>query len=156
MPIPALRRVEKPEHGFSIDVPQDWPEEEPDLNNSPYEVARFRLNHDDVRHIALVFCPTDNAEPQVWLVANAVRGRLKRSGFTDMSLAECQWGGGDGVRIDCQREYAGPSSLWTVREYLAVTCGLVYILGVGTNQPVEDGRLFDEMASRFELLASGG
>jgi hypothetical protein len=152
MPIPALRRVEKPEHGFSIEVPQDWPEEPPDLSNRPYEVNRFRLHDGDAWHLALVFRRTDHAEPQVWLAANAARGRLKRSGFAHMSLAECEWGGGDGVRIDCQREFAGPGGLWTVREYLAVAGGVVYVLGVGSNQPLDDGPLFDEIARRFALI----
>lgn len=52
MPIPTLRRVEKPEHGFAIAVPQVWPEEPPDSGNSPYEVARFRLHDGDAWHIA--------------------------------------------------------------------------------------------------------
>lgn len=30
--------------------------------------------------------------------------------------------------------------------------GVVYVLGVGTNQPLDDGPLFDEIASRFDLL----
>lgn len=154
MPIPVLRRVERPEHGFTIEVPQDWPDEPPDLSNSPSEVARFRLHDGDAWHLVLVFRRTDDTEPQVWLAANAARGRLKRSGFTHMNLAECEWGGGDGVRIDCQREFAGPGGLWTVREYFAVASGVVYVLGVGTNRPLDDGPLFDEIASRFELLAS--
>ena len=152
MPIPNLRRVEKPEYGFAIHVPQVWPEEPPDPSNSPYEVTRFRLHDSDVWHIALVFRRTDDAEPQVWLAANAARGRMKRSGFTQMSLAECEWGGGEGVRIDCQREFAGPGGLWTVREYLAVVRGVVYALGLGTNEPDDDSLLFDEMARCFELL----
>jgi len=155
MPIPILRHVERLDHGFSIEVPEDWPEEPPDLSNSPYEVARFRLHEDDAWHMALVFRRTDDAEPQVWLAANAARGRLSRSGFTHMNLAECEWGGGGGVRIDCQREFAGPSGLWTVREYLAVANGVLYILGLGTNHPLDDEPLFDEVARRFELLALG-
>jgi hypothetical protein len=152
MPLPTLRYTEKPEHGFSIAVPEDWLEEPPALDNSPYEVTRFRLHEGDAWHLALVFRRTDDAEPQVWLAANAARGRLKRSGFTQMSLAECWWGGGDGVRIDCQKEFGGPGGLWTVREYLTVGDGVVYALGLGTNKPENNGSLFDEIARRFVLL----
>jgi hypothetical protein len=156
MPIPMLRRVEKPEHGFSIELPGTWSEEPPDLDNSQYEVARFRGNEGDARRLTLVFRPTDEAEPQVWTTANAVRGRLTGSGFSHMCLSECQWGGGDGVRIDCDRPYRGRDGVWTVREYVAVASDVVYILGMGTNQPLEDGPVFDEMAGRFEVLASHG
>jgi hypothetical protein len=153
MPIPELRRVEKPELGFSIELPEDWREEPPDLTNSPYEVARFRGNVGDARRLTLVFRPTDDAKPQVWTTANAVRGRLTSIGFSHMSLSECQWGGGDGVRIDCDRPVRGRDGIWTVREYLAVASDVPYILGMGTNQHLEDGPLFDEIASRFNVLA---
>lgn len=72
-----------------------------------------------------------------------------------MSLTECEWGGGEGVRINCQREFAGPGGLWTVREYLVVHGGVVYALGLGTNEPENDGLLFDKIARRFELPALG-
>ena len=41
MAYPTLRRVEKPEYGFALYVPEDWRESSPDLRNSPWEVARF-------------------------------------------------------------------------------------------------------------------
>ena len=154
VPIPNLRRVEKPEYGFSIEVPEDWPEEPPDLNNSQYEVARFRYYDADARRLTLVSRPTDDAEPQVWTAANAVRGRRQRTGFMHFSLAECEWGGGDGVRIDCDKPSDRPRGVWTIREYLAVANGVVYILGMGTSQPIDDGPLFDEIATRFEVFAA--
>ena len=44
-----LRRVEKPEYGFALRVPDDWKELPPDLRNSAWEVARFSANDPAIR-----------------------------------------------------------------------------------------------------------
>ncbi len=51
----GLRRVDKPELGLTVFVPEDWAEFPPQPTNNPYEVARFQHHEANARRMCLVF-----------------------------------------------------------------------------------------------------
>jgi hypothetical protein len=48
------QRIEKPDFGYAVHVPDGWDERPPDLKNSPWETARF-TQPADRRHSLIVF-----------------------------------------------------------------------------------------------------
>jgi hypothetical protein len=144
----SLRAVTKPELGFTVWVPEHWSEFEPQLSNSPYEVARFRYR-DEGRHICLVFRPPPRPDATPRAYAEGARWTLERKGFAHFTFEDLTLDGRPAVRMDFDRTLDfGP---WFVREYFLVQRDVAYVLGLGTSRPKPDGATFDNMASRFHL-----
>ena len=143
------QRVEKTVYGYAIQVPVGWEEREPDLRNSPWETARF-VDPGDRRHSVIVF--RNPVGPRIGAIDMARRAEtaLAASGFDGFGIAEAEWGGEPGMRLDCAKSDTG--RVWAVREYFAVTDGIGFCLGCGSAVPEEDEPIFAEMARTFEVL----
>ncbi len=143
------QRIEKPDFGYAVQVPEGWEERPPNLKNSPTETARFgdpldRRHHLVVHRGFLRLALTPVA------VAEQVRDRLESVGFGDFRIAEARVAGRDGARLDCAHHDAG--RVWAVREYFAIRDGVRFVLACGTSVPEEDDAVFEAVAARFELL----
>lgn len=148
----SWERIEKPEFGYAVHVPQNWYERPPDLKNSPWETARF---HDraDARHCVIVFRQPIRPGRGAAEIAEAVQPALEGAGFGDFQLTDLHIAGRPGVRLDCARHDA--ARIWAVRDYLVVQRDVSFCLGCGTSVPEEDDPLFATMAERLELLDLG-
>lgn len=146
------QRIEKPEFGYAVQVPEGWEERPPDLKNSPTETARF-ADPGDRRHHVVVHRGFLRLGLTPVAVAERVRGRLEKVGFGDFRVAETRVAGMSGARLDCAHHDAG--RVWAVREYFVIRDGVRFVLGCGTSVPDEDDALFEAMAERFELLDPG-
>lgn len=143
------QRVEKPDFGYAVVVPQGWDERPPNLKNSPWETARFG-DVNDRRHSVIVFRQPVQPGREVMEVAEQVQPALARSGFTDFEITAATMAGGPAALLRCARHDAG--RVWAVREYLHVRENVTFCLGCGTSVPDEDDEMFADMAERFELL----
>jgi hypothetical protein len=144
------QRIEKPDFGYAVHVPDGWAERPPNLKNSPWETARFH-QPDDRRHSVVVFRSPSRRGGDARQVAEHAQAALEHGGFTDFALSEVEMAGRTGALLECAKHDAG--RVWAVREYF-VTYGeaVSFCLGCGTAVPEEDAALFTEMAERFELL----
>jgi hypothetical protein len=143
------QRIEKPDFGYAVHVPQGWDERPPNLENSPWETARF-TQPDDRRHTLVVFRGPTRPGREAAELADAVRMSLGHHRFTDFESTGVRIAGRDGVRLDCARYDAG--RVWAVREYFVVEDGVYFCLGCGSAMPEEDEALFAAMAERFEIF----
>jgi hypothetical protein len=145
------RRISKPEYSYAVSVPEGWDERPPNLKNSPWETARFG-DSDDRRHSVIVFrIPIFRTRSAVDLAENA-QVSLAEAGFGEFQVTETAVAGRPGARLDCARRDAG--RVWAVRQYLVVTDEASLCLGLGSAVPDEDAGLFDEMATRWELISA--
>ncbi|TVT18560.1 hypothetical protein LWP59_35845 [Amycolatopsis acidiphila] len=143
------QRVEKPDFGYAVAVPQGWDERPPNLKNSPWETARFGESGDR-RHSLIVFRHPVKPGRDVMEVAELVQPSLERSGFTDFEITPGTMAGRPAAVLWCAKHDAGRT--WAVREYLSVQDDVAFCLGCGTSVPGEDDELFASIAERFELL----
>jgi hypothetical protein len=146
----AFRRVEKTDLGFAVHVPDDWPEFPPQPTNSPFEVARFHYR-DGERHVCLIFRHPGSSGLDPHVPAQEERTILDRKGFEHFSFEDLEISGRPAVRMDFDRADL-PIGMWWAREYFVVARNLVYILGVGSTDIDGDQDLFNQMATRFEVL----
>jgi len=143
------QRVEKTTYGYAVLVPEGWVEREADLRNSPWETARF-VDPADRRHSVIVFRSPLRPRSTAADMARRAETSLASVGFGELAIADAEWAGRAGVRLDCAKRDAG--RVWAVREYFAVTDGVGFCLGCGSAAPEEDEPLFAEMARTFEVL----
>jgi hypothetical protein len=143
------QRVEKTTYGYAVRIPEDWVEREVDLRNSPWETARF-VDPADRRHSVIVFRNPIGPGRTAADMARRAQTSLAANGFGELEIADAEWGGRAGVRLDCAKRDVG--RVWAVREYFAVADGIGFCLGCGSAAPEEDEPLFAEMARTFELL----
>lgn len=81
----SWRRIEKPDFGYAISIPEGWIETPPDLRNSPWETARFGTP-EDRRHDVVVFRqPVISGQTAADIVANA-KSHLEGYGFGDFHV----------------------------------------------------------------------
>ncbi|MEV6850732.1 hypothetical protein [Actinoplanes sp. NPDC051411] len=150
--VPSMpwQRIEKTDFGYAVTVPESWVEREPDLNNSPWETARY-TDPSSWRHSAIVFRhPSGGRRREAAEMATGAERALTAGGFGELEIAGAEWAGREGVRLDCVKRDAG--RVWAVREYFLVVDGVGFCLGLGSAAPDEDEPLFTEMARRFEIL----
>jgi hypothetical protein len=144
------QRVERPEYGYAVHIPQGWEEREANLKNSPWEVARY-VEPGDRRHMVGVFKPFRRPGRTAAELATGARSALEGSGFSEFSSAPATLGGVPAVQLSCVKRDAG--RVWAVRELFAVQGETELCLGFGTAAPDEDDPIFEAMAERFEILA---
>jgi hypothetical protein len=147
--LPPLLRVERPEHGFAVHVPEHWQELPLEPADTPYEVARFGYK-DPNEHLCMVF-RDEGAFGHVSEIAERARTALEARGFSHFVMSDAEMAGREAVRLDFDNVHGG--ELWSVSDYVVKAGDLVYILGVGTSEPDKDAPVFDEMLRRFELIA---
>lgn len=145
------QRVEKPEFGYAVQIPDGWEERPPDLRNSPWETARF-VEPGDRRHSVIVFRSPGRPGRTGAEMAERAQHSLASAGFDDFEIAEAVVDGRPAARLDCARYDAG--RVWAVREYFVAHDGAGFCLGCGSAAPEEDETLFAGLAERFELLTS--
>ena len=104
----------------------------------------------DRRHSVIVFRNPVGPGNTAADMARRAQASLAAVGFAELAVADAEWGGRAGVRLDCAKHDAG--RVWAVREYFAVTDGIGFCLGCGSAVPEEDEPLFAEMARTFEVL----
>jgi hypothetical protein len=144
------QRVEKPDFGYAVHIPQGWDERPPDLKNSPWETARFG-DQADRRHTVIVFRhPTAHSPAEV---AERARTTLEARGFADFEVTDTEVAGRPGARLDCAKQDAG--RVWAVREYFVSHGDVVFCLGCGSAVPDEDHEMFTAMAETLELMEIG-
>jgi hypothetical protein len=143
------QRIEKPEFGYAVHVPEDWDERPPNLKNSPWETARFG-QPSDRRHSVIVFRGPGRPGATAAEIAELVQGTLEAAGFGDFVISDADMAGRRAARLDCARHDAG--RVWAVREYFVVEDGVRFYLGLGSSVPDADDALFTAMAERFEIL----
>jgi hypothetical protein len=143
------QRIEKPEFGYAVQVPEDWAERPPNLKNSPWETARFG-QPSDRRHSMIVFRGPGRRGATAADVAELVQPTLESAGFSDFQITDVEVAGRVAARLDCARHDAG--RVWAVREYFVVQDDVRFCLGCGSSVPEEDDLLFASIAERFEIL----
>jgi len=149
---PALRRIEKPEYGFALEVPVEWVDEPPDLKNSPWEAARaFASYPDGARRGFIVFRNPagPGADPEA--AARGAQNFLSRNGFSNFALSDAVIAGRPAVRLDFDRPSVAPR-VWAVRHYFLVVENRTFCVSFGTSEPSEDGPLVERLAASFELI----
>jgi hypothetical protein len=142
-----MQKITKPEHGFTVAIPDGWAEFPPMLTNSPYEVARF-ARRDHANHLCLVFRSPGN-DPRK--PAEGARERLARSGYGNFALDDAALGARAGVRLTFDKPAA--AGVWAVREYFVSVNNVVYCLGLGSSDPAGDAAIFDAMTAAFDIAA---
>jgi hypothetical protein len=142
------QRIDKPDFGYTVQVPQTWEEREPNLKNSPWETARF-VDAQDRRHSLIIFRQPVSAIRSATAIAEGAQHSLAQVGFVDFEISDAIVAGRAGARLDCARHDAGRT--WHVREYFVVENGVSFCLGCGSSVPEEDDPLFAVMAERLEL-----
>jgi hypothetical protein len=149
---PALRRVEKPEYGFAVSVPEEWRELSPDARNSPWEVARFSGPRPGGGvGICLVFRNPKAPNADAHAFAEGVQPGLEHSGFGNFRLMDAVVAGRPGARLDFDRPSPN-GGIWAVRHYFLVVGDVPFCVSFGTTAPDEDRGLLDALIARFELL----
>jgi hypothetical protein len=123
---PNLRRVEKPEFGFAVHVPVDWPELTPQPNNSGYERARFAYR-DERRHNCQVFLSEGSTGLDPRVRAEDARVMLAERDFEHFVFDRTEIAGCPAVRLDF--DIARDWGLWSVRQYYVSAGNLIYTLG---------------------------
>jgi hypothetical protein len=146
------QRIEKPDFGYAVHVPQNWAEHAPDLKNSPLETARFG-DPGDRRHCLVVFRGWPMPGRNAVQAAERLQVTLEAAGFGRFQITRTQLAGLPAARLDCALHDAG--RIWAVREYVVIRDGIRFVLGCGSSVPEEDDSLFTAMAERFELLPPG-
>ena len=146
------QRIEKPDFGYAVHVPQGWEERPPDLENSPWETARFG-DPVDRRQSIIVFRHPVRPGRDAAEVAEAVQSTLEAAGYLDFRITAATVAGGPGARLDCARHDAG--RVYAVREFFAVAGGASFCVGCGSTVPEQDDSLVVTIAERMELLDAG-
>lgn len=144
------QRIEKPDFGYAVQVPRGWDERPPNLKISPVETARF-IDPADRRHSVVVYRGMPRPGLTALKIAEQVQPTLEASGFGDFRIAEAEFAGRPGARLDCAQHDAG--RVWAVRQYYVVHEDVRFVLGCGSAAPDEDDDLFTAIADRFEILA---
>jgi hypothetical protein len=146
---PPLRRVEKPELGFALSLPEGWREEPPDPFNSAQEIARFVGPGPGARN-CLVF--RNRAEPGLTAAAAARRvvAVLERGGFGNFVHHGVPLAGRPAARLDFDKPAAGGT--WSVRHYFVVAADTPFCVSFGTSALAQDARLIDALAATFAFL----
>jgi hypothetical protein len=143
------QRIEKPDFGYAVHVPDDWDERPPNLKNSPWETARFS-QRTDRRHSCVVFRSPNRRARDVTEIAEHAQSSLEGAGFTDFQITEAQLAGREASLLECALHDAG--RVWAVREYFVSHEDIHFCLAFGSSVPEEDAALFTEIAGRFEIL----
>ena len=152
-PVPTLRRIEKPEYGFAISLPEHWQEEPPDPGNSPWEVARFRGTQPALPGLmrnCLVFRNPTRRGVDARTSARNNQPPLERAGFGNFRFHDAVIASRPGARIDFDQPT--PSGIWSCRHYHLVLEEATFCVAFGTTQPDEDTALLDALAGSFELI----
>src|SRR5688500_13705136 len=111
-PHQSLRRIERPEYGFAVLLPEDWREEPPDLVNSEWEVARFTAAQEQVRS-CIVFRNPEPPEAALADLARKLEVNLSRNGYGNFRHCPTRVAGLPAVRIDFDRT-TPDGRLWSV------------------------------------------
>lgn len=147
-----LRRVEKPQYGFAVQLPEDWAEEPADPFNSEWEVARFRLSgpSGSVRN-CLVFRSPEKPDADPRDAARRAETSLGQAGFGNFRHVHIKLGGLPAARLDFDRPWPN-DRIWSCRHHFVVAAGHLFCLSFGTTAIEEDAPLLDELTARFEFI----
>src|SRR5690348_8123622 len=96
------QRIEKPDFGYAVHVPDDWQERPPDLRNSPWETARF-VQATDRGHSVIVFRSPVRRGRDAAEVAEHARTALEAIGFTGSRITEARVAGLPGALLRCAK-----------------------------------------------------
>ena len=152
--LPTLRRVEKPDLGFALHIPEQWLEEPPNLRNSPWEAFRAfgpRQRLGGGRSGCIVFRNPPQPAADAYTIARNVQPVLERDGFTSFTLHDAAVADRPGARLDFARPLPD-GGVWAVRHYFVVVAGIPFCVSFGTTGPIADAPLLDALIEHFELL----
>jgi hypothetical protein len=149
MAFPQLRRIEKPEYGFALSLPDDWREEPADPFNSWAEVARFAGPGPGTRG-CLVFRNATQPGIDAPTVARRVVRVLEQSGFGNFRHLDTVLAGRPGARLDFDKP--APSGVWSVRHYFVIERDTPFCVSFGTSALEQDAALIDTLAATFTFL----
>ncbi|AWS42192.1 hypothetical protein DKM19_13345 [Streptosporangium sp. 'caverna'] len=90
------QRIEKPDFGYAVHVPQGWDERPPNLKNSPWETARFG-DPTDRRHTVIVFRSMARLGWTAAEVAEGTQTSLQAADFGEFHIIDAQIAGQTGV-----------------------------------------------------------
>jgi hypothetical protein len=130
----SFHRVDKPDLGFAVALPDGWSEFPRPFSDSPFEVARFACR-DDVSHLCIVFRMPGSRDPRLRSVAERSRSRLCRRGYDNFAFTEVGVGGQPGLMLSFDKK----------------TEEGVWCLGLASGDPARAASVFDGIASRFEV-----
>lgn len=147
-----LQRIEKPHHGFAIQLPPDWAEELPNLTNSSHEVARYYRRGEGVRGI-IVFRDPHNRALRSADKALEIRPVLESAGYRDFHSSETRIAGRPATCLTCELREGPEQRPWSLREYFVLVDGVSYVFAVGTTDMAGDGALLSAVAVGIELFA---
>lgn len=143
---PELRRIERPDLGFSVSLPLDWIERAPDRSTRP-QVARWVGSRHPLR-FAVVFRNGLSVLSSPLRIAEVAAERFIANGFAVQALRPFRVAGKRGARLDVVRD--GGARPRTVREYFVVNEEEIFVLKLGSATASAHGRLFDAIAASFE------
>jgi len=143
------QRFEKPDYGYTIDLPRRWIEQPPDLKNSPLETARF-VDPEDRRHSVSVFRSMPAPETTAERLAERAQSALERHSWTEFTVAADTIGSEPGLRLNTVKRDAG--RVMALRQYFVARGDVGLILAANTVAAEEDDALLTEISERFGVL----
>ena len=142
-------RIEKPDFGYAISIPEEWIETPPDLRNSPWETARFG-SPEDRRHDVVVFRqPVISGQTAADIVANA-KSHLESYGFGSFHVEKVTVASREGWRLDFATTDAGRR--WSSQQYYVTDGDACFCFGYGSTAPDEIREIIDAMLASFAIL----
>jgi hypothetical protein len=148
----GLRRVDKPDLGLTVFVPDDWAEFPPQPANNPYEVARFQHHEAAARRICLIFRHPGSTGLSPQVPAGLVRAKREASRFcfANFTTEELDVAGWPAVRMEYDSDQFD-FGRWFVRDYFLVVRNVVVEFSLGTTAPADDAETFNLMVGSFQV-----
>ncbi len=145
----AWHRIEKPDYGYAISIPEGWIETPPNLRSNPWETVRFG-SPEDRRHDVVVFRqPVIPGQTVADIVANS-KTHLEGYGFSSFHVENVTVASRDGMRLDFAATDVGRN--WSIQEYFVVEGEACFCLGFGSSDPEEIQDIIDAMLASLAIL----
>src|SRR5262245_8825261 len=145
----AFRRVEKPDLGFALQVPEDW-QEQPSNPAVGSEVARFSSRQGNSVRLLLVFWSPMRSQLTPRAQAESMLPGIESQGYRELVLSDVRIANRPAIRLDCERRR--DAEIFSVQGYLVFAGRGFFAIALGTHDLDRDRELLDGMADRFEVL----
>ena len=152
-----LRTVTNIDYGFTLDVPVEWQELEPDLNNGPFEIARFARDPMDFMQGGILVFKPQPGDPRS--VAESNKADLETKDFGNFAITERDLSGRNVVRLDFDKPKSkrwshphSPVQHHWVRSYFVPVGEHLFVVGLSSPVPENDRLLFDKVAASFNAI----
>ena len=152
-----LKTVTNNDYGFTLDVPVDWHELEPDLNNGPFEIARINRDTEDSLYGSIAVFKPQPGDPRS--VAELNKADLATKDFDNLEVSELVLSGRSVAQLTCDKPKSkrrskphSPVQHHWVRSYFIPVGSHLFVVGLSTPDPEVDKLLFDKVAASFNAI----